>query len=532
MASSIRFPDGAHVRLWVMDARELPRSLFAIPIWITAGVAMFWLEDQLDLANLSMLLVLASALSAIWLPGWVSVVTSAVAVLAFNWFMVPPKFTFQVDVQQNAVLLAALLVVNWIIAGVMVRQRRLADAAQAVADREARLRHWGDTLRDAADPAAHAEALRTALHDATGCSVSVMVLHRWAQPLDAAAPIQVGEPSDEQQSGLALCAREGKAMGTGCGRYDDLPDTYLPLRGRGITLGSALIVNLASHPDVAVLRPHLQALCDQMGVALHRSLMAEHERLAREQAQLQSTRNALLASISHDYRTPLATIMGAASSLTQQAERMDAEQRQRLAWGILEESERLARLTENTLQLARLDAPAVTLGCDWESAEEIVGAALRRARRRSDGQRIHAWVEPMLPLLWCDAMLMSQLLDNLLDNGLKYSPVNSPVELHVRREGEQVVFSVRDEGPGIAPAWQQKVFEVFQRGESVKGDSGDAARGAGVGLAVCRAIARAHRGDLTLMPRGEGGCVFECRLPLRDNTELSPPGRDIPEAAT
>lgn len=514
-----------------MNNRTPLRNTLALVIWAVAWLAMFALEGTLDLANLAMLLVLASALSALWLPGWASMLASAAAVLAFNWFLVPPKFTFTVDLHQNALLLLALLLVNWIIAGLVIRQRRLAETAQTVAAREARLRQWGDTLRDASDPAAHAAALRTALQEATDSTVSVSVLRALGSQQDNSPPLQVGEPDDEQRTALALCVRDGRPMGAGSGRYDELPDTYLPLRGRGITLGAALITGLSRHPQGHELRPHLQALCDQMGSALHRSLMSEQERLAREQAQLQATRNALLAAISHDYRTPLATIMGAASALQEQGERMDTAQRQRLAAGIVEESERLARLTDNTLQLARLDAPAVSLRCDWESAEEIVGAVLRRTRRTPQGHRVRAWVEPDLPLLWCDAMLVSQLLDNLLDNGLKYSPAESPVELHATRDGEHLVLAVSDRGPGIAAAWQQKVFEVFQRGEYDSAANGSPAdRGAGVGLAVCRAIARAHRGELQLRPRAEGGCRFECRLPLREIEQTPTPPPDAREA--
>jgi two-component system sensor histidine kinase KdpD len=492
---------------------------------------MAWLSQQLDLANLAMLLILASALSAIWLPGWVSMVSSAIAVLAFNWFFVPPRFTFTVDMHQNSLLLVALLLVNWIIAGLVIRQRQLTEAARTVADREARLRQWGDTLRDASDPAAHAAALRKALQEASESVVVVSVLRTLASPPQESCTLQVGEPDDEQRAGLALCTRDGRPMGAGSGRYDELSDAYLPLRGLGITLGAALITGLARHPQGRELRPHLQALCDQMGGALHRSLISSHEQQAREEAQLQATRNALLAAISHDYRTPLATIMGAASALQEQGARMDDMQRQRLAAGIVEESERLARLTDNTLQLARLDAPSVNLRCDWESVEEIVGAVLRRARRRPEGRRVRAWVAPKLQLLWCDAILVSQLLDNLLDNGLKYSPDESLVELHATCDSGQIVLTVSDRGPGIAPAWQEKVFEVFQRGDTGPA-VGPAGRGAGVGLAVCRAIARAHRGELLLRPRAEGGCLFECRLPLRSKGETPQSAPAVQESTT
>ena len=497
--------------------------------WLAGWALMLVLDRHLDLANLAMLLMLTSVVASLWLPGVISAAASAAGVIAFNWAFVPPRFTFTVDLHQHALLLLAMLVANWVISGLVIRQRQLADAARQLAEREKRLRTWGDTLRDAADPAAHASALHAALAEATQAPVAVSVLRGLgAQPEDDST-LHVGDANDEQRTGLALCIRDGRAMGSGTGRYDELPDGYLPLRGRGVTLGAALVCGMATLRNGTELRPHLQALCDQMGSALHRSLISAQAQRSREQLQLQATRNALLAAISHDHRTPLATIMGAASALHDQADKLDADQRRRLAGGIVEEAERLSRLTDNTLQLARLDAPSVQLRCDWESAEEIVGAVLRRARRRPDGARVKAWIEPGMPLLWCDPMLVSQLLDNLLDNALKYSPSESTVELQVRRQGGEALLSVCDHGPGIAPAWRERVFEVFQRGdEASRAASVETRReGAGVGLAVCRAIARAHGGELRLQARAHGGCCFECALPLRE-LQPTPPEEGAP----
>jgi two-component system sensor histidine kinase KdpD len=298
------------------------------------------------------------------------------------------------------------------------------------------------------------------------------------------------------------------------------------MRGRAASLGAAMLPLPALGQDVANRRAHAQSLCDQMGLALQRRLTALAERQAREQAQLQSVRNALLAAISHDFRTPLATILGAASSLQDQGDRLSPSQRQRLAATIADEARQLSRLTDNTLQLARLDAPGVSLKLDWESAEEIVGAVLHRARqRRPDGdpqRRIRARLEPGLPLIRCDALLLTQLLDNLVDNALKYSPADQPIEILARQLGDEIVLSVRDRGPGVPPAWRERIFEVFQRGQSDAADSGSRP-GAGVGLAVCRAIARAHGGELTLRPRGHGGCSFECHLPAATPPEMIEP---------
>ena len=478
--------------------------------WGAAWGALLWLDGTVDLANLALLMVLASALATLWLPGWVALAAGAAAVAGFNWWFVPPRHSWDVGLHQHALLLLVLLGVNALVSALLLAQRRAAARASQAAQREAALRSWGDLLRDAADPVAHLGRLQDLLCEAAAAPAALWM----------ADALHAGHANADQQAGLALCSREGRALGHGSGWHEEQPDVYLPLRGRGATPGAAVLPGLGARKPGAELRAHLQALCDQMGQALQRAALSQAEQQAREQAREQGVRNALLAAIAHDYRTPLATIMGAASSLHDQADRMDTAQRQRLAAGIVDETQRLARLTDNTLQLARLGAPGVTLRCDWESAEDIVGALLARVRRRPDGRRVHVHLEPGLPLLWCDALLISQLLDNLVDNALKYSPPDSPVELQVRHLAGglkgAVLLAVRDRGAGVAPAWRERIFQVFQRGQASPGTASGGSTGSGVGLAVCKAIAEAHGGTLTLRGRTRGGSSFECTLPLRD----------------
>lgn len=386
-------------------------------------------------------------------------------------------------------------------------------AAQRAAQLERALREFGDLMRDADKPQAHAAKLLQALSTLGGLPAAALL-----RPACGELDIVLGEPDADALAGLQLCADGGRALGPGTTHHAEEPDLYLPLRGRDAAFGAVTLRGLGTTMLAPDHLAHAQALCDQMGLALQRRCVQDEARRAGELAETQSTRNAMLAAISHDYRTPLATIMGSASALQTQSERLTPAQRQELAGRIIDETARLVRLTDNTLQLARLGAPGVALRSDWESAEEIVGAALRRVRRRPDGQRVKARIDPKLPLLWCDAALMSQLLDNLVDNALKYSPVEAPVELVVRRVGAEALFAVRDRGPGIAPAWRDRVFDAFQRGDLAA--FAQRSPGAGVGLAVCRAIAKAHDGSLSLRPRGHGGCSFEFRLPLRAAPEL------------
>jgi two-component system sensor histidine kinase KdpD len=495
--------------------------------WALAWLAMLGLDGHIELAHQALLLVLGGALAALWWSAWAALAGGALGVLAFNTLLVPPRGSLGVERWQDALLLALMGATLAVVVGLIAGLRRQAHQARLHQVRAEQLRHLGELLRDGSQPLAHAGALQQALATLTGAPATLLLCRRW-QPgtvLGDGDAELVGTADVDEATGLWLGLRQAQAMGPGTGHHTGLDHWVLPLRG-----GADDAVDARPAPGAALLRPaphdradaalraHAQALCDQLGGALQRHFSQQAAEAARAQAQLQAVRNALLTAISHDHRTPLATILGAASSLQDQGQRLDAQQRGALAGRIVQEAGHLARLTDNTLQLARLDAPGVVLHRDWESAEELVGTVLRRARQRAPDRPLRARLEPGLPLLHCDAMLLTQLLDNLVDNAIRHTPPDSPVELLVRRApagGDGlpgVVLAVRDRGPGVPPAWRERIFEVFQRGDTAPGAPARRA-GTGVGLAVCRAIARAHGGELRLRARGHGGSSFECHLP-------------------
>lgn len=496
--------------------RRLLGAAAALALWLAAWAGAAVLDHHVDLANQAMLFVIASVVASIWLSAPAAFAFALACTLSFNWGFVPPRGSLAVDLDRHTVLLTAMLVISWLIAGLVARLRAQAAAARDAARWAARLQAVGEALRDSADPLQQSEPVAQALSELGGAPAALMLLRDEMPQADQADAVWLhGELNADERAGLWLCLRQSQAFGPGTGRHGEQPAWYLPLRSRGASYGAALVRLAEPERAADSTRGRAQALCDLLGVALQRAALARQTESAHALAQTQGVRNAMLASISHDYRTPLAVILGAASSLQSQGERLSPTQRERLARQIVDEVEQLSRMTDNTLQLARLDAPGVTLRLDWESAEEIVGTALAHSRRRDGERRLRARLEPGLPLLRCDALLLSQLLDNLIDNAMKYS--DGPVELVVRQQnrlpGEvgdaQIVLAVRDRGAGIAPAERSKVFEVFQRG-----DGANAARGAGVGLAVCRAIARAHGGELKLRARAHGGSSFELWLPV------------------
>ncbi len=488
---------------------------WACVVWGVAWVLMLGLDKHIGLAQAAITLVLASALAAIWLPLVSSLLTTTAAVLAFDWFIVPPKHSFSIELSEDVLLVIEILVLSWVVTALLARGRVLATRARRAASHADQMRRLGDALRDDEDPLHRGEVLRQALDELLGEPASLLLLRNdTSTPPNDSDAATLGNPGADELVGLWHCARLCQQFGPGTGREPDLPALYLPLRGaEGEAFGAAMVaVRPGEFMDPVVLA-QAQALCDQVGQLLHRARTQRDAETANAHAQGQAVRNALLAAISHDYRTPLAAIMGAASSLRDQGAKLAQEQRERLAQSIVAETRQLSRLTDNTLQLVRLDAPGVKLKLDWESPDELAGAAIDRARRHDPDRRLKVWAEPGLPLVRCDAVLFSQMLENLIDNALKYSDPPAPVELNVRRHGEHIVFAVRDNGPGVEPAWREKIFEVFQRGDWRSGSSNSAAqRGAGVGLAVCRSIALAHGGDLKMRPRTQGGSSFECWL--------------------
>jgi len=202
----------------------------------------------------------------------------------------------------------------------------------------------------------------------------------------------------------------------------------------------------------------------------------------------------------------LAAIVGAASALQTQRDKLNPTEQDRLLGSIVSEAAYLAAVTENTLQLVRLTGPAQALRRDWESLEEIVGAVLARVRQRDPGRRIKSRVAEGLPLVKADPVLLAQLIGNLLDNALKYS--DGAIDLTVSADARELVVSVKDRGPGVPDAEQERIFTPYARGDH------PGERGAGLGLAVCKAIADAHGGRLTFRRRAGGGSSFSLALPV------------------
>jgi len=495
----------------------------AVGIWTLAWLLMLALDEQVDLANLALVLVLAAALSGLWLTALTSTVVCAVTVMAFNWQFVPPRGTFSVDIRQHAWLLLSMMTVGSLVAWLMARQRALADAAKTMASHAELHRLFQEQLRDESSVSAMGWLAR-ALHQLTRASVVVHLVtpnHEtvsWPWPDDGMSP--------ETQACLNECTRSGESMTLERLDVHGNEAVTLPLRGQAGCLGACLMRLPKGHRLSPAARTMAQTLCDHAALHCERALLEAHSQRVLAQAQTQQWRNTLLAAISHDYRTPLATILSAASSLLSQSGKLSAGQATTLAQTVVDEVDMLITMTENTLQLARLDATGTPVPRDWESLEELVGTAVSRVRKRYPDVKVNLRMAADLPLFRCNAELLVQLLNNLVDNAVKHGGIAQTIEIMARPRQGHLLLAVADRGPGMPWANTEQMFQAWVRGDEHAQKLG-AERGSGLGLALCRAIVVAHGGTLQSRRRQRGGTSMECLFPI-EAQPVSPTGDPLP----
>jgi two-component system sensor histidine kinase KdpD len=272
-------------------------------------------------------------------------------------------------------------------------------------------------------------------------------------------------------------------------------------------------------PD-AEQRHLLDALARQGALAIERVGLASEAEAADLRARTEEMRSSLLSAVSHDLRTPLAAITGAASALSAGAPGLDATTRDELAETICEESARLERLVGNLLDMTRLASGALDVKREWIPVEELVGGVLTRLEVALVGRDVTTRVASGLPLLSVDPVLFEQVLVNLVDNAIKHTPDGTPIEIGARETSEGVAIEVADRGPGIPAGSDEAIFEKFRRGP------GAGSHGVGLGLAICRGIVEAHHGKIRAAGRDGGGAIFTIVLPRRDDTPPAGPGSE------
>ena len=477
------------------------------------GMAM---SPAFELVNIAMVYLLAVVLLAARYGRGPAIATSVLGVAAFDFFFVPPQLTFAVSDVQYLITFAIMLTVGLIISGLTASVRLQARVAGHRERRTALLYAMSREL--AATRGLESMARAAVRHVSEVFDSQVVVLLP-----DAVG--RVRHPRGESIAGSLHGADLGIAqwvqdhgLPAGLGT-DTLPGSealYLPLKGSHTVLG---VLGVLPANARRVLLPEqfhlLETFAGQVALALERAQLAEQAQRASIDAETEGLRNALLASISHDLRTPLAVIAGASSSLAERGEQLPAPERTALARSIYQQSRQMGDLVAKVLEMTRLEAGGIALERDWHTLAEITGSVLRRLRERLAAHPVRVEMPAELPLARVDATLVEQVFANLLENAAKYTPAGTAITLRAALESGEFLVSVEDEGPGLPPGDPEQLFAKFKRGSS-EGSIG----GVGLGLAICRAIVHLHGGRIWAERRPEGGTAFRFTLPLEEAPQV------------
>lgn len=474
------------------------------------------LQPRLGIENVDLVLLTAVVAVAVRFGLWPSLLASLAASLAYNFFFLPPVYTFTITDPTNVAAFFFFMLIAILVSNVAARVRTQADTAIGRIRTTEQLYAFSRKLAGTAtlDDVLWASAYQIALM----LKVRVVLL----LPEDGLLTVKSGYPPEDQLDQADLAAADwawsnDRPAGRGSDTLPGAKRLFLPMRtGRG-PIGVIGIDNDRTGPLLAPdQRRLLDALVDQGALAIERVLLVEDMDRVKRTVESERLRSALLTSISHDLKTPLASVLGAASTLRDLAGALSDTEKRDLLATVIDESERLNRFIANLLDMTKLESGAIVPNTALHDLGEIVGSALRRASKILAAHKVELVLAADLPMLELDAVLFEQVLFNLLDNAAKYSLPERTIAIKSRRERDQVVLEIADEGAGIPPDELESVFDKFYRAQK-----GDHVRpGTGLGLAISRGFVEAMRGTIAAANRSDrSGALLTIRLPVPTQTK-------------
>jgi two-component system sensor histidine kinase KdpD len=466
----------------------------------------------LDPANIVMLFLLTVLLVAVSLGLAPALLAAFLSVGLFDFFFVPPRFTFAVNDGQYLVTFAVMLLVAVVAGQLTAGLRRQADDSATEERRTRALYEMARDLSGALMLEQVVEITRHFLRDVLNADAVVLLADQTGGLLpcpgnetDETALVHI-EPRFANiafQRGTPASCEQLVASG-----YAVL---YLPLKAPMRVRGVIAVRPLATSPDVLLgQRERLETMASLVAIAVERVHYVEVAQRTQVQIVSERLRSSILSALSHDLRTPLTALVGLADSLTMNKPPLDPVS-QETAEAIREQAERLAGLVGNLLDMARLHAGDITLQKEWQPIEEVIGSSIKLLGRALAEHPVKVALAADLPLVEFDAVLIERVFCNLLENAAKYSPAGSDIEIAVRVQAAELEVSVSDHGQGFGSDKNAMVFEMF-----VRGDPESSVPGVGLGLAICRAIVEAHAGTIAIADRagGGGGACVTFTLPL------------------
>ena len=526
--------------------RRRPVAVTARPAWqfqaylapllavaVVTGLC-YLLRGVLTAVELVLLYLLPVVFSGARLGRGPAVFAAIVGTLSLDFFFVPPFYTFTVSDLSYAFTLLVFLGVGLLIGSLA---SRLREEAQAAKQREARTHALYRLSRSIAATTRPAEAAQLVAREV--CELfgdeALVLLPDEARQLGVAASVTPQEGAreavdgpdaplpefydDNERATATWVLEHGEAAGAGTETLAGASAIYLPLRTAADTWGVLGLRRSPAQPAMTTDELHmLEALAGLAGLAVERMKLTGEARRAEVFAQTEEFRLALLDSVSHDLRTPLAAVLGAATSYLEDERVYDAAGLRRLLETIRDETRNMNTLIENLLDMARVESGSLAPAYDWCDVEDLLGTAVAQQEARLQGREVTLEAPPNLPLIRADFVLIERVLANLLDNALKYSPPGSPVALTARLVEREVEIAVLDRGPGIPSEDRERVFGKFYRLPRP-----GAPGGTGLGLSICQGIVRAHGGRIWAEDRAGGGARLVFALPLADQPPAAAP---------
>ena len=492
---------GLHAYGWTLAACAAT-TLIAAPMYA-----------RLEAANIVMLFLLNVVLVGMRLGRGPAILASILGVALFDFFFVPPRFTFAIGDLQYLVVFAVMLVVG-LIAGEMTASLRFQ--ATVAAHGEARARALYEFARELSGVLQCEQILdiTSSFVRNTFNTQAVMLLPDAAGRLQLPAPDVSGDGHAPLPAfldiGVAQWAFDhAMPAGMGSGAYPDSRLFYLPLlapmRARGVL---AISPEASRWPFAPEQRQHLDTLAMLAAIALERVHYIEVAQRTQVRMESERLRNSLLSALSHDLRTPLTSLVGLSESLTLSRPPLSPAQGS-MAHALHQQALRMSTLVANLLDMARITSGEIRLNREWQPIDEVIGSALRASEPLLSAHVVATRLMPDLPIVQLDAVLIERVLCNLIENAVKYTHAGSTITLSAEAEGETMTLTVSDNGPGIPPGREDAIFEKFSRGERES-----AVPGVGLGLAICRAIVEAHGGSIRAGRAPEGGAAFIIAIAL------------------
>ncbi len=508
------------------EEKDSDRNTYAY-FWTTAAVAIVTLFGKLVFGYLNneiiliFYLLLVVGASSLYRRG-PSIWTTVLSVACYDFFFVPPYLRFTVHDSQYIIVFFGMAVTGILISTLTIRNR---DQAELARDREHRTGALYSMLRDLAGTTEIRLLLDLAVQHVGmifESEAAILLPDAGGRLIVRAGKSEALASSVDHQRIADWAFQNGKLAGLGTGTLEGTAALYVPLISSTGPIGVLYLRPAEAHKLIDPTQRHLlETFAHQIAVALERERYADETRRAQTRVEAEQVRNTLLSSVSHDLRTPLATITGAASSLLEKETRLAPDVQHDLLLSIYQDAQRLDRLVGDLLDMTRLETPHATVNKELQPIEEVIGSTLARLDPQLKGRTVKISVPSDLPMVPIDAVLIEQVISNLVENALNYTPPESPLEVSAKLTGNEVAFEVADRGPGLAQADLEKVFDKFYRGPT-----SSSRPGTGLGLAICKAVVMVHGGRIWAENRPGGGAVFRFTLPIPENAPVPGPYLD------